>query len=290
MKISELKSEIKNYIYEILSEEVNEELYREKKSSQQSDLQGKNPNLVSLNPNQNPEDKKVVNDPNFKAKYEKATANEELLDEAQMVSIADEEALEFFKEKSKNKLVAPIIDVVLKAGDSGITKKAIANALGFAGQQSVNPIVNMLITNGILKTSGTPDTPSAPKEKIAKEKIAKEKVAKVKPSKGEEETDIEDTYYKADADDISFDDEKEPSKKDIEKEKIATVSKFKIPQEKFEDFKLKLKTVVDKIKSMPGGDEKDRKMAALKQFIKNPELVKAFKERDVTIDTGDLIG
>jgi hypothetical protein len=41
---------------------------------------------------------------------------------------------------------------------------------------------------------------------------------------------------------------------------------------------------------MPGGDEKDRKMAALKQFIKNPELVKAFKERDVTIDTGDLIG
>lgn len=288
MKISELKSEIKNYIYEILSEEVNEGqiIYGPDSASKANAIKqlknnqtykrstGKNKTDIENSIKQDT-DGGIIDIPEAK----------ETLDEAQMVSIADKEALEFFKEKSKNKLVAPIIDVVLKAGDSGITKKAIANALGFAGQQSVNPIVNMLITNGILKTSGTPDTPSAPKEKVAKEKVAK-----VKPSKDEEETDIEDTYYKADADDVSFDDEKEPSKKDIEKEKIATVSKFKIPQEKFEDFKLKLKTVVDKIKSLPGGDEKDRKMAALKQFIKNPELVKAFKERDVTIDTGDLVG
>jgi hypothetical protein len=33
-----------------------------------------------------------------------------------------------------------------------------------------------------------------------------------------------------------------------------------------------------------------KKMAALKQFIKKPELVKAFKERDVKIDTGGLVG
>jgi hypothetical protein len=314
MKISELKSEIKNYIYEILSEGPPEDQAEannikavkaliDSLKAQLALLNNPNNQISSGNPQKDSQvrnTKKASIESQIKALNARlATLNkpgnqtlgeEKTIDEAQMVSIADKEALEFFKEKSKNKLVAPIIDVVLKAGDSGITKKAIANALGFAGQQSVNPIVNMLITNGILKTSGTPDTPSAPKEKIAKEKIAKEKVAKVKPSKGEEETDIEDTYYKADADDISFDDEKEPSKKDIEKEKIATVSKFKIPQEKFEDFKLKLKTVVDKIKSMPGGDEKDRKMAALKQFIKNPELVKAFKERDVTIDTGDLIG
>ena len=36
--------------------------------------------------------------------------------------------------------------------------------------------------------------------------------------------------------------------------------------------------------------EKDKKMAALKQFIKKPELVKAFKERDVEINTGGLVG
>ena len=41
---------------------------------------------------------------------------------------------------------------------------------------------------------------------------------------------------------------------------------------------------------MKKGKERDAKMTALKQFIKKPELVKAFKERDVKIDTGDLIG
>jgi hypothetical protein len=40
---------------------------------------------------------------------------------------------------------------------------------------------------------------------------------------------------------------------------------------------------------MESGDERTRKMAALKQFIKNPELVKAFKERDVQIDTDGLV-
>lgn len=86
------------------------------------------------------------------------------------------------------------------------------------------------------------------------------------------------------------DDEKEPTKAELEKEKVKTVSKFKIPNDQFEDFKSKLKTLVTKVKGMEKGVEKDKKMAALKQFIKKPELVKAFKERDVKIDTGDLIG
>jgi hypothetical protein len=86
------------------------------------------------------------------------------------------------------------------------------------------------------------------------------------------------------------DDEKEPTKAELEKEKVKTVSKFKIPNDQFDDFKSKLKTLVTKVKGMEKGIEKDKKMAALKQFIKKPELVKAFKERDVKIDTGDLIG
>jgi hypothetical protein len=86
------------------------------------------------------------------------------------------------------------------------------------------------------------------------------------------------------------DDDKEPTKAELEKEKVKTISKFKIPNDQFEDFKSKLKTLVTKVKGMEKGVEKDKKMAALKQFIKKPELVKAFKERDVKIDTGDLIG
>ena len=84
--------------------------------------------------------------------------------------------------------------------------------------------------------------------------------------------------------------DREPTKAELAKEKVKTVSKFKIPTDQFEDFKSKLKTLVTKVKGMEKGDERTKKMAALKQFIKKPELVKAFKERDVKIDTGDLIG
>ena len=86
------------------------------------------------------------------------------------------------------------------------------------------------------------------------------------------------------------DEDREPTKAELEKEKVKTVSKFKIPNDQFDDFKSKLKTLVTKVKGMEKGDERTKKMAALKQFIKKPELVKAFKERDVKIDTGDLIG
>ena len=267
MKISELKSEIKNYIYEILSED-----------------------LTTIDENTGNVELPAGSPPNDIKKYTSQGLNVKIvpnLKEARPSSalvIGDIEKANAVKNQYKGKWIEKMIDLIIDAGESGIGQSAVAAQLGKV-QQAINPQVRALTAAGVITTVGGAPAPSAPKEKIAKEKIAK-----VKPSKDEEETDIEDTYYKADADDVSFDDEKEPSKKDIEKEKIATVSKFKIPQEKFEDFKLKLKTVVDKIKSMPGGDEKDRKMAALKQFIKNPELVKAFKERDVTIDTGDLVG
>lgn len=87
------------------------------------------------------------------------------------------------------------------------------------------------------------------------------------------------------------DEDREPTKAELEKEKVkGAPSKFKVPQADFEDFKAKLKTLVKKIKDMEKGEERTKKMAALKQFIKKPELVKAFKERDVQIDTGDLVG
>jgi len=87
------------------------------------------------------------------------------------------------------------------------------------------------------------------------------------------------------------DEDREPTKAELEKEKVkGAPSKFKVPTDQFEDFKSKLKTLVKKIKDMEKGEAKDKKMAALKQFIKKPELVKAFKERDVKIDTGGLVG
>ena len=89
---------------------------------------------------------------------------------------------------------------------------------------------------------------------------------------------------------LKEEEDREPTKAELAKEKVKTVSKFKVDNDQFQDFKTKLSTLVKKIKAMEKGAEKDKKMAALKQFIHKPELVKAFKERDVKIDTGDLIG
>ena len=87
------------------------------------------------------------------------------------------------------------------------------------------------------------------------------------------------------------DEDREPTKAELEKEKVkGAPSKFKVTNSEFEDFKSRLSTLVKKIKGMEKGAEKDKKMAALKQYIKKPELVKAFKERDVKIDTGGLVG
>jgi hypothetical protein len=105
----------------------------------------------------------------------------------------------------------------------------------------------------------------------------------------ESDDEKEDTWNKEDKEDKRSDD-KEPSKSELAKEKVKTVSKFKVPTSDFEDFKTRLKTLVKKIKDMEKGAERDKKMAALKQFIKKPELVKAFKERDVQVDTGGLVG
>jgi hypothetical protein len=89
----------------------------------------------------------------------------------------------------------------------------------------------------------------------------------------------------------SEDEDREPTKAELAKEKVkGAPSKFKISNDQFNDFKDKLKNLVKKIKDMEKGAERDKKMAALKQFIKKPELVKAFKERDVEINTGGLVG
>jgi hypothetical protein len=100
-----------------------------------------------------------------------------------------------------------------------------------------------------------------------------------------------DVQLKEEDEDSTPDDETidKQAKAAAKKEKIQGPSKFKITNTEFEDFKTRLKNLVKKIKDMEKGDERDKKMAALKQFIKKPELVKAFKERDVKIDTGGLV-
>jgi hypothetical protein len=121
---------------------------------------------------------------------------------------------------------------------------------------------------------GIPSTPSAPK--------AEKPSPKVDMTTGDGEVDFEK--------EIPSDIDVMAGEKELEKINVPISSKFKTPTSDFEDFKTRLKTLVKKIKGMEKGAERNKKMAALKQFIKNPELVKAFKERDVKIDTDGLVG
>ena len=118
------------------------------------------------------------------------------------------------------------------------------------------------------------------------------KAGAVVMKKGSNPTDIKKlTAQGIDVELREEDEDREPTKAELEKEKVkGAPSKFKVSNDQFEDFKDKLKTLVKKIKDMEKGEAKDKKMAALKQFIKKPELVKAFKERDVEINTGGLVG
>jgi len=104
------------------------------------------------------------------------------------------------------------------------------------------------------------------------------------------EIDIDLDYLKKNLKE-NEDEDREPTKAELEKEKVKGAhAKKTISDDQFEDFKTKLKNIVKKIKAMEKGEKRNDKMVALKQFIKNPKLVKAFKERDVKIDTGDLVG
>jgi uncharacterized protein (DUF3084 family) len=129
-------------------------------------------------------------------------------------------------------------------------------------------------------------------------KAALDQAKKTKQAVGVAESEDEDTT----PDEDTLDKQAAAAAK---KEKVkGAPSKFKISQEQYEKLKKTLKTVVDKVKELDKKikdpntkqselkdlkDQKTRKMESLKQFIKNPELVKAFKERDVKIDTGELI-
>jgi hypothetical protein len=126
---------------------------------------------------------------------------------------------------------------------------------------------------------------------ILSEVDADPKAGSVVMKKGTSPADIKKVTAQGIDVELREDEDKEPTKAELEKEKVkGAPSKFKVSNTEFEDFKDKLKTLVKKVKDMEKGEAKEKKMAALKQFIKKPELVKAFKERDVKIDTGGLVG
>lgn len=260
MKKSELKNEIKNYVYEILSEEpVEEGTYVGKDAV--DDLQ---------------------RDPKFASAQDKVTPINTLktggsvtLQEEDDDSSPDDDAIDKQKENNSNFDIDNLYQDKVKFNAYGDTSTFWKNVA-----KDYETLFKMADDMDL-----DPDNSIEGRTLLHLNNSLRELIKSYTPPT--DNKNLNESEEDSSPDDETID---KQAKAAAKKEKVNTPSKFKVPNSEFEDFKTRLKNLVKKIKDMEKGDEKDKKMAALKQFIKKPELVKAFKERDVQIDTDGLIG
>ena len=263
MKLSEFKKQIREHIVDILSEGPMEDTAA--KDAEKKAIEAKMKALLAQ-----------------KASLSKPQADppleEDALDEmgrqvgsAGTVSIVDREALEVLKASKKyaGKKGERIINVIIKADseNKNLTKKQIAIAAGYKDQPDVNPIINLFKDYGVLRIEGA--APSEPKEKEPKVKMVKPKALAI--PKDETPEDVKDTYYDADAEDIGFDDEKEPTKADISKN---VGSKFSSTGDKYKALLKQMKDIADKYKAA-SGDEAKAYVDQLKDLTKEKKKLEA---------------
>ena len=251
MKLSEFKKQIKENIIDILSEGPAE------------DAAAKTAEAKAL-------DAKIKALQVQKANLSKSTLEETELDEmartAAKLTIADKETAAAIKEKFKGKWLEKMIDIIMAAGSEGISQPEVARMLDKV-QPAINPQVRALTASGVIKLTGA--APSEPKEKEPKMKAFKPKMAAI--AKDETPEDVIDTYYKADAEDVGFDDEKEPSKADISKN---AGSKFTSTQDKYKALIKQMKDVASKYKAA-SGDEAKTYVDQLKDLTKEKKKLEA---------------
>jgi hypothetical protein len=266
MKLSEFKKQIRKNIIDILSEGPAEDTAAKdaEKKAIDAKLKALQAQKASLS--------KPQSDPTL----EEAEVEEgRQLDTGKMVSVADKEALEMFREKAKQKAdripkfgwLVKMVDMIIDAGNNGTTEKKLADDLKKAGQSAINPVIRKLLELGAVKRTGT--APSEPKEKEPKEKMFKPKSAAL--PKDDAPEDVKDTYYNVDADDIGFDDEKEPSKADISKN---AGSKFSSTGDKYKALLKQMKDIADKYKAA-SGEEAKAYVDQLKDLTKEKKKLEA---------------
>jgi phage host-nuclease inhibitor protein Gam len=253
MKISEFKKQIKENIIEILSEADDTAV---EKSAVQAQINAEKAKIKAAQ-------EKITN-------LQKGVSESEGLDEmartAANLTIADKEMAEAIKTKFKGKWLEQMIDIIMDAGNTGISQPEVAKMLGKV-QPAINPQVRALTASGVLRLTGS--APAEPKEKEPKVKMFKPKAAAL--PKDDAPEDVKDTYYDVDAEDIGFDDEKEPSKADISKN---VGSKFASTGDKYKALVKQMKDVAAKYKSA-SGEEAKMYVDQLKDLTKEKKRLEA---------------
>ena len=253
MKLSEFKKQIRENIVDILSEADDTAA---EKSAVQAQIEAEKAKIKAAQ-------EKIAN-------LQKGVNESEGLDEmartAANLTIADKETAEAIKEKFKGKWLEQMIDIIMDAGSTGISQPEVAKMLGKV-QPAINPQVRALTSSGVLKLTGA--APSEPKVKEPKVKMFKPKSAAL--PKDDAPEDVKDTYYDADAEDIGFDDEKEPTKADISKN---VGSKFSSTGDKYKALLKQMKDIADKYKAA-SGDEAKAYVDQLKDLTKEKKKLEA---------------
>ena len=249
MKLSEFRKQIRENIIEILSE---------------VDLD-KTAGSAIMSKTTPTTDIKKITDKGIDVQL-KEDELEEMARTAANLTIADKETAEAIKEKFKGKWLEQMIDIIMDAGNAGISQPEVAKMLGKV-QPAINPQVRALTASGVIKLTGS--APAEPKEKEPKVKMFKPKSAAL--PKDDAPEDVKDTYYDADAEDIGFDDEKEPTKADISKN---VGSKFSSTGDKYKALLKQMKDIADKYKAA-SGDEAKAYVDQLKDLTKEKKKLEA---------------
>jgi len=254
MKLSEFKKQIKENIVDILSETPQSVALDAERKALLAKKKAIDSELANL------------------GKTNQATLEEAELDEmsrpAGTVSIIDKAMANDVRTNFKGK-TGKILDFLMNYEGEPLTKKLLAKELGYGdnNQQAINQIIDLLSKAKILAITGA--APAEPKEKEPKVKAFKPKMAAL--AKDDTPEDVIDTYYKADAEDVGFDDEKEPSKADISKN---VGSKFASTGDKYKALIKQMKDVASKYKAA-SGDEAKMYVDQLKDLTKEKKKLEA---------------
>jgi hypothetical protein len=270
------RKELHDYIREEIINELSlaEKLYREKPGS---DPQNKNPDIVSSQPNSS-----LVNDPQFKSKYEPVS---EMARTANKIKLGDPAKVALVKKLYGGTWKGDMLDIVEKAGEEGISQLELALAVGKKSQPEINPSVNEFLKIGAFALSkiAAPEPTPAPSAAPSGDEDEWEAAA----------SDVEkDEWEKAEDEDADTD--KGPSASDIKAAAKATGGKGYAKQlspedeEKYTRLRTGIEAKISKILALPKTKRSSSTdLQVLKTLIKRDDVKKLFKAKGVNLN--DLV-
>lgn len=228
-----------------------------------------------------PRDKQEVQADLLVAKEKLATANSMTeMASYKFYRIANREKFDALKDIYAGTIDARVLDAIEAAGEQGLTQDGVAKQLG----------IKAALINPILKKFSAANALTLPvSEKPGKVKAAEPEVEEPETEEPETEKPESEFFMAGDEDEEEkgmepIDEPAEPSAADIaaaEKE-LGTIDTAKI--EAANKAANIVKNLTAKIEGMKKGPEREKKMAALKQYIKNNRstVLKGYKISDLT--------